>query len=147
MARETLERGVRWDSFWGKYTVASYKFAWLEMANIFAYLAVQYGATFAETVIHKIEKKFTAAGVAWDILSNAGTSVKDVILSVGPRIAGDAYMKFQISQSPWADYNLYDAQRDTSEYVEYLMLSWCAAPKYKPRYHLMAPGALGGPNH
>src|ERR1035441_8593721 len=52
-------------------------------------------------------------------------------------------MQVQISQRPWADYNLYDAQRDTSEYVEYLMLSWCAAPNYRPRYHLMAPGALG----
>jgi len=145
MATETLEKGVHYDKQSKKYKVASYSFAWREMANIFSFLTVQYGATFAETVIHKIEKKFKAAGVAWEILSSAGTSVKDVILSVGPRIAGDAYMKFQISQSPWADYNLYDAQRDTSEYVEYLMLSWCAAPNYKPRYHLMAPGALGGP--
>jgi len=24
----------------------------------------------------------------------------------GPHIAGDAYMKLQISQTPWADYNL-----------------------------------------
>ena len=55
-------------------------------------------------------------------------------------------MRVQISQSPWADYNLYDAQGDTSEYVEYLMLSWCAAPKYKPRYHMTAPGELSAPN-
>jgi hypothetical protein len=144
---ETLERGVHFDRYYGKYLVAGKTFAWLERANIYAYLAVQYGGIFAESIDRLIEKQFSGAGLAAEILGAVGTAPIDVLLKVGPRIAGDAYMKLQISQTPWADYNLYNPQEDTSEYVTFLMLSWCSPPKYKPRYHLMPKDGLGTGHH
>jgi hypothetical protein len=137
-----LERGVYYSPTLKEYSVGRNYFPWAELANIFAYMHVQFDDTFAEMIVARVKKRFQFAGVAWDVASNSGKSVADFILSAAPRIGGDTAMKLMISQTPNDTDNRYHPQRDTSEYIEYLILSWCAAPKYQPRYHFVQPGSI-----
>jgi len=122
----------------GSYT-KGYHFACVEFANIFAYLAVEYGATYAEEIMKKIEKKFKASSVTFDFVTSLG---KDVIglVPVVAMLGGNEYMKSQCTK---VNYNLYDPQRNTSEYIDFLMVSWCYRPDRQPLYRKMPAGALG----
>jgi hypothetical protein len=143
MANMALERGVVYDPYVKKYLVGGlvhgYEFGCVEFANIFAYLAVEYGATYADEILKKIEKKFKASWVAFDMVTSLG---KDVwaLVPVVAQLGGDAYMKYQCTQ---VGFNLYDPQRDTQQYIDFLMISWCYRPDHQPLYKKMPPDVLG----
>ena len=105
------------------YSVFGTVFKSKKLAEMYAWVCINYGAELGNKVLNTFKSKLTNLGIAKDILSVLDTDLTGTLINAAVKLAGYTYMRGRLGTTT-KGINPYGPDHDLDEYVDFIIVSY-----------------------